>query len=66
MFYFLALENGSWGEWTSWGACSKTCGTGGTQTRQRACNNPSPKYGGKKCDEVSFDSQLCFEKHCPS
>ena len=50
----------------SWGVCSKTCGTGGTQTRQRACNNPSPKYGGKQCDKILPGSQSCFDKHCPS
>ena len=43
-----------------------TCGTSGAQTRQRTCNNPSPKYGGKQCDGMSTDSQSCNKKHCPS
>ena len=66
LFLFLhSSVNGIWGEWASWGACSKTCRTGGTQTRQRTCNNPSPKYGGKHCDGESSGSKSCNEIPCP-
>ena len=59
--------NGTWGEWSNWGACSLTCGiSGGAQIRQRTCNNPSPKYGGKQCDGMSTGSQSCNVKPCPS
>ncbi|XP_010877291.1 thrombospondin-1-like [Esox lucius] len=55
---------GGWGPWSLWDACSVTCG-GGLQTRQRLCNNPTPKYGGKECQGDDKASQLCAKQDCP-
>uniref|UniRef100_A0A4W5N371 Thrombospondin-1 n=1 Tax=Hucho hucho TaxID=62062 RepID=A0A4W5N371_9TELE len=56
--------NGGWGPWSLWDTCSVTCG-GGLQTRQRLCNNPTPKYKGKECQGDTKTSQLCGKEDCP-
>ena len=47
-FYLILLVNGTWGEWSTYGECSKTCGVG-EQTKSRLCNNPEASYGGLQC-----------------
>uniref|UniRef100_A0A8C7GP32 Thrombospondin-1 n=1 Tax=Oncorhynchus kisutch TaxID=8019 RepID=A0A8C7GP32_ONCKI len=56
--------DGVWGPWSLWDTCSVTCG-GGFQTRQRLCNNPTPKYRGKECQGDGKTSQLCGKEDCP-
>ncbi|KAJ8322347.1 hypothetical protein KUTeg_000818 [Tegillarca granosa] len=56
--------NGGWGSWSSWGHCSKTCGSG-TETRTRACSHPAPNYGGSQCSGSATNSKSCLLKHCP-
>ncbi|XP_044178030.1 A disintegrin and metalloproteinase with thrombospondin motifs adt-1-like isoform X2 [Acropora millepora] len=57
--------DGNWGKWSEWSACSKTCKQG-KQSRQRLCNYPAPRYGGKKCDGPSSQEQICNENvPCP-
>ena len=46
---YYAPVHGGWG---GWGACSKTCGKGGTAFR--SCNNPSPAHGGQACGVNSY------------
>ncbi|CAL9698323.1 unnamed protein product [Knipowitschia caucasica] len=41
-------RNGGWTPWSSWGQCSSSCGIG-FEVRQRSCNNPSPRHGGRVC-----------------
>ena len=55
--------NGDWTSYGSWGSCSVECG-GGTQTRSRACTNPSPTYGGSSCSGSTSESQSCNTESC--
>ena len=62
---FIAVD-GSWGEWSEWSGCSKRCG-GGSQTRSRHCNSPSPSDGGADCQGEGFLIVLdCNTKPCKS
>uniref|UniRef100_A0A3P9Q5C3 Thrombospondin-1 n=1 Tax=Poecilia reticulata TaxID=8081 RepID=A0A3P9Q5C3_POERE len=56
--------NGEWGPWSPWDTCSATCG-GGVQTRNRLCNDPMPKYGGKDCIGDATMVQICNKQDCP-
>ncbi|GAB6028482.1 ADAM metallopeptidase with thrombospondin type 1 motif, variant 2 [Chamberlinius hualienensis] len=56
--------HGKWGNWGSFGACSRKCG-GGVQFRSRKCNNPSPTHGGRYCVGPREDFQLCNQNKCP-
>lgn len=54
-----APVNGAWGEWPEhYTQCSRTCGTGVTY-RQRQCNNPAPRAGGKACEGPMFIMETC-------
>ena len=55
--------NGQWSQWKSWSACSVTCGIG-EQIRQRNCNNPSPEFGGKKCEGQELQMRACSKTVC--
>ncbi|XP_060581715.1 fibropellin-1-like isoform X1 [Ruditapes philippinarum] len=60
--------NGGWGDWTSWSACSVTCG-GGIRSQTRSCSNPPPSSYGQYCrgsnDKVeSCANNNCGTKHC--
>jgi hypothetical protein len=48
--------------WSSWGACSVTCG-GGSQSRSRV--SQQPQHGGTACGPSS-ESQQCGASPCPS
>jgi len=49
------------GGWTSFGQCSKSCGTG---TQSKTCTNPSPANGGDQCNGPA--SQDCNTQACPT
>ncbi|MFT7807873.1 semaphorin-5B-like [Arapaima gigas] len=58
-------RNGGWTPWSSWAQCSTSCGIG-FEVRQRSCNNPSPRHGGRVCVGQSREERLCNEKvSCP-
>uniref|UniRef100_A0AAY3ZTB5 ADAM metallopeptidase with thrombospondin type 1 motif, 14 n=1 Tax=Denticeps clupeoides TaxID=299321 RepID=A0AAY3ZTB5_9TELE len=57
-------HDGSWGSWSRYGSCSRTCG-GGIRSRSRQCNNPAPAYGGRDCPGSAFDYQMCNTEDCP-
>ncbi|XP_027863128.1 semaphorin-5B-like [Xiphophorus couchianus] len=58
-------RNGGWTPWSSWGHCSSSCGIG-FEVRQRSCNNPSPRHGGRICVGQGREERLCNEKKlCP-
>ncbi|XP_070774943.1 uncharacterized protein [Enoplosus armatus] len=50
----LAIE-GSWSCWGAWSSCS-----GGTMTRSRQCNNPTPSNEGLTCRGLQQESTECF------
>ena len=59
------LVNGGYSSWSSWGSCSKSCGTG-SQSKSRSCNNPAPQHGGASCSGSSSATQNCNTHNCPS
>ncbi|KAK3738877.1 hypothetical protein QZH41_014661 [Actinostola sp. cb2023] len=56
--------DGGWSGYSSWPACSKTCG-GGTQRRTRTCTNPAPAHGGKDCVGPAAETRECNKNVCP-
>ncbi|XP_052089215.1 semaphorin-5A-like [Mytilus californianus] len=60
----LITINGGWSEWSKFSACPVTCG-GSTNTRTRACDNPTPAYGGTDCVGDSSESAVCNTVDCP-
>lgn len=56
--------DGEWGEWSSFGPCSRTCG-GGIRKSTRECDNPKPQNGGRYClgERVKYES--CNIQECP-
>ncbi|XP_019614624.1 PREDICTED: coadhesin-like [Branchiostoma belcheri] len=56
--------DGMWSTWMTWSTCSQSCG-GGTQARQRACNNPAPANGGNACVGSQEQSRQCSTWACP-
>lgn len=55
----------TYGAWSSWGACSKSCGSG-TQTRTRTVTNKSV-YDGSTCStSTETGSQTCNTQTCCS
>ena len=59
----VSLVDGNWGAWSSFGACSQTCGPG-TQTHSRICDSPGPLYGGLYCQGSATESQSCKVQDC--
>ncbi|XP_076857885.1 semaphorin-5B isoform X2 [Brachyhypopomus gauderio] len=58
-------RNGGWTPWSSWGHCSTSCEIG-FEVRQRSCNNPSPRHGGRVCVGQAREQRFCNEKvSCP-
>ncbi|XP_061179046.1 uncharacterized protein LOC133187646 [Saccostrea echinata] len=59
----------SWGEWEKIGKCSVTCGNGQQKyMRTHKCNNPTPRNGGKDCDQTKakeIKHKKCVLKDCP-
>ncbi|XP_066483571.1 SCO-spondin-like [Tiliqua scincoides] len=48
--------------WTTWSACSQSCGLGVTFRRRDLLRNALP---GGQCDRDEFDSRSCFLRACP-
>uniref|UniRef100_A0A7M5V0F3 Uncharacterized protein n=1 Tax=Clytia hemisphaerica TaxID=252671 RepID=A0A7M5V0F3_9CNID len=55
--------DGKWSDWSSWGKCSASCGTG-QQTRTRTCTNPEPQHGGLNCADSDSVVRNCNAKPC--
>ena len=60
-YFFIA--DGNWGSWETWGACSKTCGTG-SRLRSRHCNDPPAMNGGADCVGDNFEQDYCSQYPC--
>jgi hypothetical protein len=52
-----------WSGWSGYSACNASCG-GGTQTRTRTCNNPTPANGGATCAGAYSESIACNTQSC--
>ncbi|CAC5400061.1 unnamed protein product [Mytilus coruscus] len=52
-----------WSDWTSWSACSKTCGIGGKEGRSRYIVIPQ-KGQGKQCQGDKVENRTCFKRCC--
>ncbi|XP_048353725.1 A disintegrin and metalloproteinase with thrombospondin motifs 10-like [Sphaerodactylus townsendi] len=57
--------DGEWGNWSSWGECSRTCG-GGVSSSIRYCDSPRPTIGGKYCLGERKRYRSCNTDDCPS
>ncbi|GIY63959.1 a disintegrin and metalloproteinase with thrombospondin motifs 9 [Caerostris extrusa] len=58
-------QDGQWGEWQSYGPCSRTCG-GGVSRSIRECDSPRPTNGGRYCVENEYDTSLVKPKYSHS
>ncbi|TRY86465.1 hypothetical protein DNTS_025550, partial [Danionella cerebrum] len=52
--------HGSWGTWSSWSACDPCAGV---SVRQRECNSPPARFGGRSCAGVNRQSRGCSENN---
>ncbi|KAF3829001.1 hypothetical protein GH733_003265 [Mirounga leonina] len=57
------VTDGSWGSWSHFGTCSRTCG-GGIKTAVRECNRPEPRNGGKYCVGRRMKFKSCNTEPC--
>ena len=58
--------DGNYSTWSEFSRCSKTCGTG-SQSRNRTCTNPTPRFGGRNCKirGPNNETRACFQWPCP-
>ncbi|XP_022080242.1 SCO-spondin-like isoform X2 [Acanthaster planci] len=55
--------DGNWAPWSTWSACSRTCG-GGTTGRVRTCTDPAPEHGGSDCAGEDAEFTDCGDAAC--
>eukprot|EP00930_Biecheleria_cincta_P099272 TRINITY_DN90909_c0_g1_i1.p1 TRINITY_DN90909_c0_g1~~TRINITY_DN90909_c0_g1_i1.p1 ORF type:complete len:1250 (-),score=93.25 TRINITY_DN90909_c0_g1_i1:232-3981(-) len=53
-----------WSDWSSWDPCSVTCGTGGTQNRNRTISVQA-EFNGDPCTGNTSQEQSCSASPCP-
>ncbi|XP_071802833.1 hemicentin-1-like isoform X2 [Asterias amurensis] len=56
-------KNGNWSPWSSWSACSQTCGDS-RSIRERVCNNPAPTSNGQPCVGPNSQVRKCNVPSC--
>uniref|UniRef100_A0A8C3J6R6 Hemicentin-1 n=1 Tax=Calidris pygmaea TaxID=425635 RepID=A0A8C3J6R6_9CHAR len=56
--------DGKWATWSSWSACTVSCG-GGSRQRTRHCSDPAPQSGGRKCEGNDIQIDFCNSDPCP-
>ncbi|XP_022240084.1 A disintegrin and metalloproteinase with thrombospondin motifs 6-like, partial [Limulus polyphemus] len=54
--------DGSWGQWSDWKDCSRSCG-GGVEFSERLCNDPRPMNGGDYCIGHRKRFRICNNQH---
>ena len=59
----IILVDGSWGEWSPWSQCSRSC-DGGTRSRVKLCDSPAPRNGGLACVGIRFEPEDCNSFPC--
>ncbi|KAK3606592.1 hypothetical protein CHS0354_004438, partial [Potamilus streckersoni] len=64
VFCEMAPVNGNWSEWTVWTVCSVSCG-GGSMSRSRRCDSPSPGSYGLNCTGQEHETEICNMEDCP-
>ena len=64
LYSINALVNGTWGDWSEYGECTKTCGSG-EKSRTRQCDSPPPSHGGLDCDGSNAEKTTCNTQACP-
>ncbi|XP_076370861.1 A disintegrin and metalloproteinase with thrombospondin motifs 18-like isoform X2 [Tachypleus tridentatus] len=55
--------DGGWGAFSDWTSCSKSC-DGGIAYKERKCNNPRPRNGGKDCEGQTRVYKICNTELC--
>ena len=60
---FNVAVDGNWGEWSSWTACTKSCGVG-VRMRVRSCDNPTPSKDGRDCIGQNTQTIDCKAGEC--
>ena len=63
-FFVQWLVHGGFTNWSMWSACTLSCGTG-SQSRSRACTNPTPMHGGNDCSGAVEETLNCNTQMCP-
>ncbi|EDO37341.1 predicted protein, partial [Nematostella vectensis] len=57
--------DGGLGAWSKWSPCSKTCNTTALSRRERKCDSPPPRNGGKPCAGERVELRNCGTEPCP-
>ncbi|BET01798.1 Sema [Nesidiocoris tenuis] len=58
--------HGGWTSWSTWSACSQTCGIA-VKTKRRSCTNPAPQHGGRVCvGEERYEMYCHSNPPCPA
>lgn len=58
--------HGGWTAWSSWSACSQSCGLA-VKTQRRTCGNPAPAHGGRVCVGQDRNEIYCTSNPpCPA
>lgn len=59
--HFFPVEVAGWSDWSDWGPCSTSCGSG-TQYSSRTCANSN--VGSSVCTGNSYRHQDCTSQFC--
>ena len=61
--YIYIVVDGGWGEWSTYGDCTQSCG-GGVRTRSRSCDSPGRSGSGLDCFGSGLDFVNCNQQSC--